>query len=432
MNSHPMNRLPSCLTYVESSAIVKTPLRLVAVWVAVLGSLRGTESVHKFEVRVGPTIQYAHDDIWYHTPPETGPKFALTDKVVRHQQAYFLVTMVGPAVDVEGYSEVSYDLTIRRPDGTVSVEKKDLTAIPRGKVSPGYVNKAQAYIGFTADDSDPLGKYTVHLVAHDLVSGGQAEWETALTVVTLEELGGPPENFDPIWWLTNYYRRPEPHLALPALMALSHDPASRRVPNRQGPLLGFYEQVLAENPWLAPQFKQRFATTTDDDERRLLAQVLAYVYRDDAGFARDLPEPARQAFAAVPHDKLPLPSTEPMDGGQLDVYWGRFLASGRFQPIRDLVTVVQNYLPYKGQLEAYKNLKKKPQPPPPEVYKDVILGTALWSLGSNAYQHELVRNYLLYLLQAKDTPPEVKPALKAALSWKPKEQQPGQQAAPST
>jgi hypothetical protein len=373
-------------------------------------------------VRVGPTIQYAHDDIWYHTPPETGPKFALTDKVVRHQQAYFLVTMVGPAVDVEGYSEVSYDLTIRRPDGTVSVEKKDLTAIPRCKVSPGYVNKAQAYIGFTADDSDPLGKYTVHLVAHDVVSGGQAEWETTLTVVTLEELGGPSENFDPIRWLVNYYRRPEPHLALPALIALSHDPVTRRIPKGQGSLMGFCEQVLADNPWLAPQFKQRFATTTDDDERRLLAQVLAYAYRDDAGFARDLPEPAQRAFGDMPRSLLPIPSTEPMDGGQLDVYWGRFLASGRFQPIRDLVTVVQNYLPYKGQLEEYKNLKKKPGTVPPAVYKDVVLNAALWSLGSNAYQHELVRNYLLYLLQAKDTPPEVKPALKAALSWKPKEQ----------
>ncbi len=205
-------------------------------------------------------------------------------------------------------------------------------------------------------------------------------------------------------------------------MALSHDPAFRRVPNRQGPLLGFYEQVLADNPWLAPKFKQRFATTTDDDERRLLAQVLAYVYRDDAGFARDLPDPAQRAFGDVPRSWLPIPSTEPMDGGQLDVYWGRFLASGRFQPIRDLVTVVQNYLPYKGQLEEYRNLKKKPGTVPPAVYKDVVLNAALWSLGSNAHQHELVRNYLRDLIHAKDTPPAVKAALQAALSSKPNQQ----------
>jgi hypothetical protein len=302
------------------------------------------------------------------------------------------------------------------------VEKSGLPAIPRSKVTAGYVHLAWTFLAFTADDSDPLGKYQVHLVAHDLVSGGQAEWETTLSVATLEELGGPPENFDPTRWLTDYYRRPEPHLALSALMALSHDPAFRRVPNRQGPLLGFYEQVLADNPWLAPMFKQRFATTTDDDERRLLAQILAFVYRDDAGFARDLPDPAQRAFGDVPRSWLPIPSTEPMDGGQLDVYWGRFLAGGRFQPIRDLVTVVQNYLPYKGRLEEYKNLPKKPGTVPPAVYKDVVLNAALWSLGSNAHQHELVRNYLRDLIHEKDTPPAVKAALQAALSSKPNQQ----------
>ncbi|MDD2763854.1 MAG: hypothetical protein PHE83_07785 [Opitutaceae bacterium] len=43
------------------------------------------------------------------------------------------------------------------------------------------------------------------------------------------------------------------------------------------------------------EFKQHFATTRDNDERRLLTQVLAYLSRDDASFASDLPEPARRA-----------------------------------------------------------------------------------------------------------------------------------------
>jgi len=256
-------------------------------------------------------------------------------------------------------------------------------------------------------------------VAHDQISGARVDAQAQLQLVRLEEMGGPPPDFDPLRWLTHYYAKPEPHLALAALTALSHHPDLRRPANRLGPLLGFYEQVLTDNPWLKPVFKQRFAATQDDDERRLLSVVLAYAYRDDAGFARDLPDAAQREFSDVPRTQLPLPSTEPTDGGQLDLYWGRFLASGRFQPIRDLVTVVQNYLPCQGELEKYRNLARKPATVPPAVVKDAMLGAALWSLGSNAHQHELVRNYLLPLLEAGDTPPAVKSALRTALGAKP-------------
>jgi len=373
----------------------------------------------RLEVYVAPTIQYAFEDIWYHTPSGTGTKFAVAGQVVRHQPAVLLVNIVGAAADAAGRATVSYDLTVRQPDGTVSVDKKGLSAITRRQIAPGYVSLAETVLGFVADDQDPQGRYVIHVVAHDQISGAQADAQAELEVVTLEQLHGPPADFDADRWLTHYYLKPEPQLALPALLALSHKPDFRRPANRLSPLLGFYEQVLADNPWLAPSFKLRFATTRDDDERRLLSVVLAYVYRDDASFARDLPDAAQRELSDVPRAQLPLPSTEPTDGGQLDLFWGRFFASGRFQPIRDLVMVVQNDLPYQGALENYRKLTRKPPTVPAVVVKDWILGDALWSLGSNAHQHELVRNYLLSLLEANDTSPAVKAALRAALAGPP-------------
>lgn len=393
--------------------------RLLAVAGTMLTGFGEGRAAPPFKVGVAPTIQYAIEDLWYHTPADTGPRIAVVDQIVRHQPVVLLVHIVGAAANADGYANVSYDLTVRQADGTVSIEKKGLSAISRRKIAAGYVSLAETEIGFVADDYDPLGAYAVHVAAHDQVSGGQAEGRAEFHVVSPEHLGGPPADFDPERWLTYYYRKPEPQLALAALTALSHDPAIRRAPNRLGPLLGFYEQILADNPWLASAFKERFVTTKDDDERRLLSVVLAYVYRDDAGFARDLPDAAQRDLADVPRSQLPVPSTEPADAGELDVYWGRFLASGRFQPIRDLVTVVQNYLPYQGAMEKYRHLAPKPATVPPAVAKDVILGAALWSLGSNARQHDLVRNYLRSLLKDNDTPPAVKPALRAALAWKP-------------
>jgi len=48
----------------------------------------------------------------------------------------------------------------------------------------------------------------------------------------------------------------------------------------------------------------------------------------------------------------------------------------------------------------------------------------LWSLGSNAHQQKLVRDYLIGIEQANDTTREVKIALQDALAWRPRENAP--------
>ena len=53
--------------------------------------------------------------------------------------------------------------------------------------------------------------------------------------------------------------------------------------------------------------------------------------------------------------------------------------------------------------------------------KDAILGSALWSLGSNAHEHKLVHDYLSGMSQAPDISPAVKQALATALAGKPNE-----------
>lgn len=74
----------------------------------------------------------------------------------------------------------------------------------------------------------------------------------------------------------------------------------------------------------------------------------------------------------------------------------------------------------RGCVLVYKQRRRKPRTPPPEVRKDILLGTVLWSLGSNAHQHKLVRDYLLGIQQDLVTSPKMKTVLDEVLAWKPK------------
>jgi hypothetical protein len=348
----------------------------------------------------------------------------MADRIVRGQPLRLFVLFFGEAVDAAGQVEVDYDIAIHEPDGR-TVERKNLVAIPRRRLDPRFIQSAQTGIAYEADPSDPLGEYRVHVVAFDRVGHNSAVANASFRVIDPESAGGLPANFDPISWISGFYRDPKPLQALPALMAFSHTPFGRGPVGRLGPLLGFMEQVLGDDPWLAPRFNQRFATTADPDERRLLGFVLAYAYRNKPEFTRELPGPARRLLADVPLNRMPVPSAEPLSGAQLDIYWGRFFASGSAQPIRDLVAVVRDYLPFQGSLDAYRRLTVKPDHTPVELYKNAVLNAAMWSLASNARQHDLVRAYLAFIFEGKDTPPAVKSALKAILLWKPKGQPTG-------
>lgn len=85
------------------------------------------------------------------------------------------------------------------------------------------------------------------------------------------------------------------------------------------------------------------------------------------------------------------------------MWWGRFFASGRYEPIRELVGVLA-YHPYVNAVEDYKKLATKPRTPPPEFLKGAVLGAAVWSLTSNIQQDKVVRDYCEGILMRQELP----------------------------
>lgn len=359
------------------------------------------------DVLVVPSIQYAHEDIWAKTPSNRGPDSTGVGQVLRGQEVHILVFANHYAVGPDQNAGVSYRVTFIRPDGTTGNGKDGLRLIPRGPAGDRrYVHRAVEMVSFVANQDDPLGEWRVVVEANDLVGAVTVRREQRFTVVGDEVLEDPlPPGTDQGRWMMNYHNKPVPHQLLAMIRLFAEHPPDAAKPREDvenGFLLGFFEQVLSDNAWLLPHVIARL-DKADGRERALLSTLLAYAKRDDPSFPGSLPEALRDSIKTHQFEHWPVPTNEPRQGVQLDVLWGRFFASGRYEPIRALVAVLA-YLPYRDALDEYKKLKKKPAQPPVEVYKSIVFGAATWSLISNIQQDKVVRDYCEGILLRKELP----------------------------
>jgi hypothetical protein len=365
------------------------------------------------QVMILPTIQYAHQDIWRHTPNGRGPVFAGVEKIVHGQRLDLLVSTALFATNQEKTAEVNYRVRTIRPDGTAGAATGLLQLVPRGMVEDNRMIRTAAQLSTWAfEQDDPLGSWRVVVDATDAISGQVVTMEQSVELCGAELLQEqlPPGTIAE-QWLALYYRRPAPQQLLAALKALAESMPSSRFADT-GAILGSFEQILADNPWLLPHLLKRLDEAAGR-EQELLATCLAYAKREDLSFFQSLTGRAREAFLLRRVENWPAPTAEPLRGAQLDVLWGRFLSSGRFAPLRELVGVLA-YHPHKDALEKFRKLKQPPSQIPPEVQKSMVFGAAMWSIGSNIQQHKLVRDYCEGILLQKDLPAGQHAALLAA------------------
>lgn len=357
------------------------------------------------KVMLFPTIQYAHEDIWTKTPSGRGPTFAVASRVVRGQDLHLVVTGALFATDAEKQAEVNYRISSIRPDGSPGAVTGNLKFISGTVVGdPRLLRLATELSAWKFESDDPLGSWRLILEATDTVSGATVRNEQTITLCGDEMLQDAlPADTDLGRWFMTYHTRPEPHELLAALQLLAEHPPTGAKPRRDvenGVWLGFFEQVLADNPWLLPHAVARLEQSTGR-EQELLATSLAYARRDDRIFFETLSGNSREVFMRHRIQNWPTPSAEPTTGTQLDVLWGRFFASGRFAPIRELVAVLA-YHPYRAALDDFKKLETKPARVPVEVKKSAVFGAVVWSLGSNIQRDKVVRDYCEGILLRKE------------------------------
>lgn len=95
------------------------------------------------------------------------PTIAPVQLAVRGQPLYTVVIFYGEAQDANGLANVTYDLTVHRPDGSVYAERKAFVGWQDLAPDMRELQLGRNYLAIDIAPNDPAGLYTVDAVVHD-------------------------------------------------------------------------------------------------------------------------------------------------------------------------------------------------------------------------------------------------------------------------
>ncbi len=347
---------------------------------------------------------------------DASPEFQDNSSLWAGQRVYLIILSGNYAVSAANEVDLTFDLTIERPDGKSETIGRNLK-IYQGKIDdPQTVPFPEKVLAFSTAPGDPTGDYTFVVTVHDRIGNENRLVQKKLQVLPFKS-AEPADDFSTEQWMMNYYRVPLPELALPALRAMTKEILAKNE-SAWLPMISFYDALLANNPWLVPVFAEGRHHGTEN-ERRVITRVLGYALRNVSQPPAGVTPDDWAALAGSRTEKWPNPDAPLTDPAQIDMLWGRFFATGAFEPINRIASTLV-YYPFIGRLDKIKKSGQKPAVIPPDVMKELVLRSALWSLGSIAKQQPLVHYYaewimaegkldsMSHLLLAKTLEPEVK------------------------
>ena len=213
---------------------------------------------------------------------------------------------------------------------------------------------------------------------------------TALMVLVSLVVGAAPAAAQPtgpfsspqlvLQWINGYRARPQPKRVPEAVKAMSALGLFRDL-DQGGVYLGFIAGVIGSNPDQADDLVKRMFPMPPEDQ---VVLVRAIAYSGLAGWKAMLVRfsermPARKVLIQRHlEDKLPTLATLPLDQSPaaLDVMWGYYFASGRFEPVGRIVSSL-------AWVKEGNNVER------------LTLGNmAKWTLANNAQQDKSLLDWL--------------------------------------
>jgi len=101
---------------------------------------------------------------------EGTPTLKELKKAVRDVPILPVVLIVDPGKDDNGEAKVIYDIIVRKPDGTVYAEAKDMVGWREKYDFPAHnIQLTEEHMGIRIEPKDPSGVYTVEAIVHDKI-----------------------------------------------------------------------------------------------------------------------------------------------------------------------------------------------------------------------------------------------------------------------
>ena len=117
--------------------------------------------------------------------PET-PKLTTLegDKAHRNVPLFTAILFTDPGIDSEGSVDVTCDIVIRKPDGSIYGEQKGVLGW-KGKylVPPHNLQLTQGRMGIRIEPQDPSGTYTVEVIVRDNIKKVELSLEATFKIV---------------------------------------------------------------------------------------------------------------------------------------------------------------------------------------------------------------------------------------------------------
>ncbi len=315
--------------------------------------------------------------------PSAVVKFDTVSEIGRGEALITPVIFSGCQADASGKCNVSGDVKILRPDGTVYADMPQVE-IWQNKPAPpdGMLELGVGYAKVIIEPSDPTGTYTVEIRVTDHIQKSSFVLTRTFSVSAERAVKAHPQpGADAAEklskWLTYYYMTPHSDRDIENIKAMFQSGFFDK-PDSVAPLVMFLAEFFRQNKDRIPGWEKGLHEIPQNVELYLLQALwqantpnaLKALENWPGAKARKTIETIRQ----IPALDL---KTVPIDyPAMLDMLWATFMASGDPEYVERIISVLA--------LPTDSNEKDS------RINAILLVGAAKWSLSSNALQHELV------------------------------------------
>ena len=336
------------------------------------------------------------EDKWYRTRSETVPRFSYTEKAVRKQFFSVLVFFTDYKPDRDKKVNITYDILVLTPDKQTYFKQENIRGIDSVIESENFVLMNEDYMRVCFEPEDREGEYTVIIKSSDNVSGTVSESKAAITLYEFKNIRFFRSKEEVGTWINNYYRIPAPEKAIDAFLICAENDlfTQSSVP----PLYTFFIHVFESNPYLIPFLIEDYGRS-DIKIKTFILYLFAHIEYNFDSFIKTLPDNEKDIYNNAVQNRLPDPYGEIFDASQLDMLWGIFLSTGKYDAVKKIVMTLD-----------YRQYEKT------DAARYLIYRSAAWSLKSNCKQFPLVKDYCRYILEKEQLTDTVRSELTGILA----------------
>lgn len=377
-------------------------LRIIILLLLLTNIAQATTDLHavEFDAMVVPSLMDSNMDSWYKIPANSGPHIHKARSIYQDQEFNLLIFFRGYKADKDNIVHVRYDVQIYNPQGKKTDDKgTDLLAYKGSMGSPNALMLNQQYLKIVFTDKYPLGNYKIKVTAYDKINNKSFTSETPIELVPFvlpDKFSSQKEVGE---WMMKYYVNPTPIKAISALQDFAK-PNSEWIDENLS-ILSFFKTIYNDNPFLLKNISKQFSSFSKEDQKKflLIASIIGdtHYLLDDISF---LPDDLSNYLLEISDISIPETDDEIISAVQLDILWSEFLATGRYEPIRKIVSALA-LNKHRGTLGKIKSgeIKEVTEDIRTKAYLEATYQSAVWSLKSNMKQMPLVLKYCTFIYQ---------------------------------